>query len=209
MQATRQRIVELLKDCGQATVEELAKAVGLTQMAVRHHLNVLQGENLVATPSVLRNHRPGRPQQLYSLTEAADELFPENYYHLTAYLLDEVKVSRGPSGLNELLYRIANRLAAEAPLPRPGQSQKERLDQLVQLLGDKGFIARWETGSDGYAIHVLACPYRQAARAHNEVCGLDKQIIKNMLNAEPLRVACMASGDERCTYHIRYTVYGR
>ena len=54
MQTTRQKIVELLRELGQATVEELADAVGLTQMAVRHHLNVLRGENLVATSSVRR-----------------------------------------------------------------------------------------------------------------------------------------------------------
>ena len=41
MQATREKIVELLKERGHATVEELADEVGLTQMAVRHHLNVL------------------------------------------------------------------------------------------------------------------------------------------------------------------------
>ena len=207
MQPTRQKIVELLKERGRATVEELADAVGLTQMAVRHHLNVLQAENLVAASSVRRKSHPGRPQQLYALTEAANELFPEEYYHLADYLLDEVKASLGKAGLDELLRRIASRMAAEAPPMRPGQRLEEHLDRAVQFLGQKGFTARWEVAGDKTIfIRMLTCPYRQVAREHNEVCHLDMQIIKEMLNVDPVRLTCMANGDEYCTYRINQSV---
>ena len=200
MQATRQKIIELLKERGQATVEELSDAVGLTQMAVRHHLNVLQGEKLVAAPTVRRRKRPGRPQQLYALTEAADELFPENYCSLTSYLLEEIKQSLGAPGLDALFRRVGDRLAAEVPSPRQGQSPEERLNQLVQLLGEKGFVARWGVEGGQYVVHLLSCPYRQIARQHQEVCSLDRQIIERVLNVSPVKVACLAKGDERCTY---------
>jgi predicted ArsR family transcriptional regulator len=207
MQPTRQKIVELLKERGRATVEELADAVGLTQMAVRHHLNVLQAENLVAASSVRRKSHPGRPQQLYALTEAANELFPEEYYHLADYLLDEVKASLGKAGLDELLRRIASRMAAEAPPMRPRQRLEEHLDWAVQFLGQKGFTARWEVAGDKTIfIRMLTCPYRQIAREHNEVCHLDMQIIKEMLNVDPVRLTCMANGDEYCTYRINQSV---
>ncbi len=207
MQPTRQKIVELLKERGRATVEELADAVGLTQMAVRHHLNVLQAENLVAASSVRRKSHPGRPQQLYVLTEAANELFPEEYYHLADYLLDEVKASLGKAGLDELLRRIASRMAAEAPPMRSGQRLEEHLDRAVQFLGQKGFTARWEVAGDKTIfIRMLTCPYRQVAREHNEVCHLDMQIIKEMLNVDPVQLTCMANGDEYCTYRISQSV---
>jgi predicted ArsR family transcriptional regulator len=207
MQPTRQKIVELLKERGRATVEELADAVGLTQMAVRHHLNVLQAESLVAASSVRRKSHPGRPQQLYALTEAANELFPEEYYHLADYLLDEVKASLGKAGLDELLRRIASRMAAEAPPMRPRQRLEEQLDWAVQFLGQKGFTARWEVAGDKTIfIRMLTCPYRQIAREHNEVCHLDMQIIKEMLNVDPVRLTCMANGDEYCTYRVSQSV---
>ncbi len=202
MQPVRRKIVELLRKHGQATVEELADAVGLTQMAVRHHLHVLNGENLVLASSVRRTSQPGRPQQLYTLTEAADALFPESYYHLADYLLDELKATLDAADLDELLRRIANRMAADAPSIRPGQSPEERLSGLVQLLGDKGFSAQWDMEGDDYVIRVLACPYRQVVREHNEVCRLDMQMIKDMLHVDPMRVTCIANGDEYCTYHL-------
>jgi predicted ArsR family transcriptional regulator len=202
MQPTRQKILELLKERGQATVGELAAAVGLTQMAVRHHLNVLHGENLVVASSVRHRKQPGRPRHLYTLTEAANELFPEDYYHLADYLLDEAKATLGAAGLDELLHRIADRMAAEAPPPKPKQLPEERLDQLVRFLGDKGFTARWGRDGDDYVVRVLSCPYRQVAHVHREVCQLDMQIIKEMLKVEPVQATCMASSDEQCTYFI-------
>jgi predicted ArsR family transcriptional regulator len=172
-------------------------------MAVRHHLNVLYGEKLVSTSSVRRKSQPGRPQQLYALTEAADELFPEDYYHLAAYLLAEVKASLDTSGLDELLRHMAARMMAGAPQLRHGQAPDERLGLLVQLLGDQGFTARWTAQGDDYVVRVLACPYRQIARQHPEVCQLDRHIIAEMLKADPVRLTCLAQGDEQCTYRIR------
>jgi len=202
MQSTRQKIVELLKESGQATVEELAGAVGLTQMAVRHHLNILYGENLVVTSSVRHKKQPGRPQQLYSLTETASKLFPEDYYHLADYLLDEVKDTLGAGGLDQILSQIAEKVATEAPRLRPGQSPEERLDQLVHFLRGKSFTARWGKEGNNYVIRILTCPYRQVARQHNQVCRLDMQIIKEILNANPVTVTCIANGDEYCTYRV-------
>jgi len=202
MQPTRQKIVELLRERGQATVEELASAVGLTQMAVRHHLNVLYGENLVATSSVRRKNQPGRPQQVYALTEAASELFPEDYYHLVDYLLTEAKTVLGAAGLNEMLRRIAFRVLAERPRLPTDLTPEEQLHQLVQFLSDKGFTARWGREGDNYVIRMLACPYRQIARQYHEVCRLDMLMIKETLQVEPVRLSCMATGDEYCTYHV-------
>ncbi len=206
MQPTREKIVELLKERGHATVEELADEVGLTQMAVRHHLNVLQGKDLVEISSVRRKGQPGRPQQLYTLTESANALFPEDYYHLADYLLDEVKATLGTEGLDELLGRIANRMTAEAPSIDPDQTPEARLSQLTQILGDKGFNARWGTEGDDYVIRVLTCPYRQVTREHSEVCRLDMQMIKDTLNVDPVQVTCIANGDEHCTYRISQRV---
>lgn len=204
MQATRQKILELLRERGQATVEELAVAVGLTQMAVRHHLNVLYGEKLVTTSSVRRKSEPGRPQQLYALTEAANGLFPGDYYQLLEYLLAEVKAALDPTSLDDVLRRVAKRMMADASVPRPGQSFEERLVQLVHLLGDNGFTADWGVQGNDYLVRVLTCSYRRIAREHPEVCRLDRHIIAEMLNADPVRMTCLAQGDENCTYRISH-----
>ena len=202
MQTTRQRIIEFLKETGQATVDELAGAVHLTPMAVRHHLNILQADNLIAASTVRRQSRPGRPSQIYRLTEAADGLFPVDYQGLTDYLLHELDLQFGQEGLNKIFMNVAQRLAGEAPPPQENQTFEERLDEVVAFLSKKGFVVCWEAQGDHYMIHAHSCPYRQVARKHAEVCLLDKQVISSMLNTTPTRIACLAADDDHCIYQI-------
>lgn len=199
---TRQKIIEYLKEKDQATVDELADVVSLTPMAVRYHLNVLQKDNLITAPAVRRPKGRGRPQQVYTLTDAADELFPVDYFGLTDYLLDELSLQMGQDGVRQIFCRIAERLACEAPPTRPNQTIEARLDEVVSFLKDKGFVVEWEADGPQYLIHAYSCPYRQVAKNYEDVCLLDKQIISSMLNTEPLRTSCLTSGNSHCTYQI-------
>ena len=72
MQSTRQEILAILKEERQATVEDLAERLELTPMTIRHPLNVLQAQALVAAPKVRRSKKVGRPRLVYTLPEAAD-----------------------------------------------------------------------------------------------------------------------------------------
>ncbi len=206
MHETRQRIIEFLKEKKQATVDELAAIINLTPMAVRYHLNVLQADNLIVAFAVRRQSGPGRPQQVYKLTEAADDLFPEDYRSLTDYLLEEVSARLGKRGMGDLFKNIANRLAAEAPVPADNQPFEERLEEVTNFLSDKGFSVCWNADGNSYLIHAYSCPYRQIARNHNEICLLDKQIITRMLNTTPVRIACLVNDDDHCTYRVTQPV---
>jgi predicted ArsR family transcriptional regulator len=202
MHPTRQRIIEFLKEREEATVEELAAEVKMTPMAVRYHLNVLQADSLISAPAVRHQSGPGRPQQVYRLTEAADNLFPEDYYSLTNYLLDELNSQLDKQDLAEIFRNIARRLASEAPLPPDNQTFEERLDAVIAFLTKKGFVVDWEAEGDSYKIHTHSCPYRQVVKDYREICSLDRQVISTMLNISPTRIACFAVGDEHCTYQV-------
>jgi len=202
MHPTRQHIIEFLKEKEEATVEELAAKVDMTPMAVRYHLNVLQAGNLITTPAVRHQSGPGRPQQVYHLTEAADELFPEDYYSLTNYLLDELNTQLGKKKLADIFSSIARRLAAEAPARKESQTFENRLDDVVVFLTKKGFVLDWEFSGDEYKINTHSCPYRQVVKDHRMICSLDQYVIGTMLGTAPVRVTCLAHGDEHCTYEV-------
>jgi predicted ArsR family transcriptional regulator len=206
MHETRQHIIEFLKEKGQATVDELAHVVDLTPMAVRYHLKVLQADSLIEASTIRHQDGPGRPQQVYKLTDAADEFFPEDYHGLTTYLLDELSLRLGPQGVDEVFHGLANRLASEAPPPRPNQTFEERLTEVIEFLSTKGFTVCWEADGDDYLIHAYSCPYRQVVKDHQGVCQLDKHVIGSMLNAFPTRIACLTTGDHHCTYRISKSI---
>lgn len=201
MQPTRKAIVDILKEQGQATVDELAEQLSLTPMTVRHHLNVLQSQGLVGATQLRYRRSAGRPRHVYTLTEEGDDLFPANYHGLAIRLLDEIEEEVGEDKLRRIFRRVGERLAGEAP-DMKGLPMVERVARVADFLTGKGFISRWEKVEDGYALHQFNCPYRRVSRDHSEVCHMDMALISALLGVEPKRVPGTASSGEHCTYFI-------
>ena len=203
MQSTRQEIVSILREEGQATVEDLAERLELTPMTIRHHLNVLQAQNLVAATKVRRSKKVGRPRLVYGLTDAADELFPHGYGELARRLVSEVKETVGEKETRALFQRIAADLAAEAPPPEKGQTFEDRLDQVSEFLEERGFLSRWEKTDEGYVLTNVNCPYREVTREHGEVCILDLELLERLLDVKPQRRDSMRAGGMVCSFLLR------
>jgi predicted ArsR family transcriptional regulator len=202
MQSTRQEILEILKEERQATVEDLAKRLELTPMTIRHHLNVLQAQGLVAATTVRRSQKVGRPRLVYALTDQADDLFPQSYGELATHLVSEIKETMGPEETEAIFRRIAERISQEAPPALPGQTFEERLDQVTSFLGQQGFIMRWEKGDDGYVLANINCPYRQVTRQHPEVCAMDTELLQQLLGVEPEPLGTLREGDPVCSCRL-------
>jgi predicted ArsR family transcriptional regulator len=199
MQSTRQEILEILKEERQATVEDLAQRLELTPMTIRHHLNVLQAQNLVVAAKVRRSQKVGRPRLVYTLTEAADELFPQSYGELARHLVSEVKETVGEEETRAIFRRIANRIIKEAPAPVEGQTFEDRMEQVTGFLESLGFILRWEKTDEGYIFANINCPYRRVSAEHTEVCTMDTMLLEGLLGVEPQRLGSLREGDAACS----------
>jgi predicted ArsR family transcriptional regulator len=202
MQATRERILNILKQRGQVTVDELSQELGLTAVTVRHHLDILRGEGLVSTPLARRRKAPGRPKHVYTLTEKASGLFPKRYDRLTAQILDEVRLRFSPDEVGQMMKRIGERIANRATLPS-GDDFEIRLVAVVEYLKELGYMPRWEQDGDGgYMIHIANCPYERIALQDRAVCAIDLALLTRLLGSAPQRVASAAQGDHQCAYVV-------
>jgi predicted ArsR family transcriptional regulator len=203
MQDTRKSILDYLKEHGPATVDELAAVLGLTAVTVRHHLDILRGEELVAEPAIRHRSTPGRPQYSYSLTAKASEHFPKNYCDLASKLIEEVKASAEPGLVNVIFEGVAGRLAMTAPPPVPGEPLAHRLDRTVAFLNQYGYVARWESAPQGgYLLHTCNCPYEALAGGNPELCGMDLALVGNLLGQVPQRVSRVVEGAASCAYLV-------
>lgn len=200
MQSTRQEILDILKEDRQATVEDLAQRLELTPMTIRHHLNILQAQNLVEASKVHRSKKVGRPRLVYTLTDAADELFPQSYGELARHLMSEVKQAMGKQEAEAILRRVAERVVREAPRPVEGQEFEERLSRAMDFLHEHGYLSSWEKVGDGYVITNVNCPYRHVTREHDEVCIMDTEILSKLLGVEPQRLTSMSAGEPTCSF---------
>ena len=201
VKSTRDRILQSLLHKPQSTINELAEAVGINPISVRHHLTNLQMEGLVESKE--ERHGVGRPRLIYLLTEEGMERFPTRYLRLTSRLLAQMKASMPQLAVSQLFAQVGENLAADYTEQLKGMTMEERLDTVKELLGEEGFTVEWEKSSDGYRIHEITCPYLQIGQSHPEVCTVDQTLISKMLAVPANKVQCILDGAAHCTYLVQ------
>jgi len=200
MQQTRERILEILKLNGQATVDELSRELVLTPVTIRHHLEVLRSEGLVAPPQARHGGGPGRPQHVYRLAEEADAFFPKNYHDLADAMLAELEARIPPEEMDSFIEGVAARMAANVDLPKDG-GFSARLEAALDFLNMVGHLASVEKKKEGmYLLHIANCPYERVARHRPQPCQIDARLISRLIGVELQRLEQIAAGQGRCTY---------
>lgn len=205
MQETRRTILEILRRRRQATVDEIVAELqqrrgSITAVTVRHHLKLLQEDEMITSPDLKRRSSPGRPQYVYALTDKAHEVFPHNYQRLAEGLLQELQKHLPPEGVNVILEGVADHMAQEADVPQGDIG--ERLDAAVDYLTERGYEAHWEPSADGYVLFTSNCPYHHISGNNIQLCELDIRLVSSLLSVVPRRLAHAAHGDETCSYFI-------
>jgi DeoR family suf operon transcriptional repressor len=201
MKSTRDRILQTLLRQPRRTINELAEAVGINPISVRHHLTNMQVEGLINADE--ERHGVGRPRLVYFLTEHGMERFPTRYLRLTTRLLSQMKDSMPAPVVRKLFSQMADDLAEEYAEQTKGLNMEDRLELARSLLSEEGFTVEWERDGSQYRIHEITCPYLQVGQTHPEVCTVDQTLISRMLAVPAEKVQCILSGDSQCTYIVQ------
>lgn len=207
MHAVRKQILEILKENRTATVAELAAQLEMAAVSVRHHLDILQGDDLICVERVRRKGNVGRPQQIYALTEAAAEYFPNNFATLAEGLVRQMKAVLPPEETRRAFSALACEIAAELNCENLCAGDlEERLDRVAQFLSERGYLASWEQAgespADGYLLHKYNCPYAGVSDSHSEICLMDQALVNELMGCACHRQHSMTENGYRCTYRI-------
>jgi DeoR family transcriptional regulator, suf operon transcriptional repressor len=200
MKSTRERILQTLLSHPRSTINELAEAVNINAISVRHHLTSLQAESLVTAEE--ERHGVGRPRLVYFLTEKGLERFPTSYFRLTNRLLDQMKENFPGPVVSNLFAQMASHMTAGYAQQVQGMSIEEKLNFIKNLLAEEGFSVEWEKQEEHYAIHEITCPYYHVGQSHPEVCMVDQTVISSVLSIPAEKINCVLRGDSHCTYLI-------
>lgn len=207
MHTVRKQILHILKEQGGATVTELAHILDMPPVSVRHHLDLLQGDNLICVERVRRKGSVGRPQQIYALTTEASDVFPNNFACLAEGLMRQMKAVLPPEQVQGAFRSIAAQIASELDASDLDTApMDERLARVTAFLSERGYLARWEqadpTEQEGYLLHKYNCPYAGVSAEHRELCAMDQSLI-NLLVGQPChRIQSLAEDAHCCTYRI-------
>ncbi len=201
-ESTRGQIVMLIRRSGR-TVEELARALGLTDNGVRAHLAPLERDGIVRQRgSVRRSSGGGKPAYVYELTQEAEDLFPKAYEPALRRLLDVLSDQLGPEESEALLRSVGRRLAGEHSMRADGAHV--RLESAVEVLNELGGLAELEEHDGGFVIRGYSCPLAGVTPDHPEVCRMAETLIAELAGV-PVRERCDRGERPRCCFEIAST----
>jgi predicted ArsR family transcriptional regulator len=178
----------------------LAEAADVSPVTVRHHINSLLADGMIEATAVRR--KVGRPYFVYTLSENGQELFPKRYVRLTSRLLDELKTRLPDDMVAEIFKGVVQAILADHTGEFETLSMEKRLDYLVAMLGDEGFLSSWEKTADGYKLIEYSCPYISVGHEHSEVCTFDKELMLTVLQMPVQQHSCMLEGASCCEFSL-------
>jgi DeoR family transcriptional regulator, suf operon transcriptional repressor len=199
--STREKVLQTLLSHPRSTIPEIAEAVGINNISVRHHLNSLQAENLVNFEE--ERHGVGRPRMMYYLTDSGLEKFPTNYMRLAIRMLTQMKSTLPPAAVENFFNSIATEMSTDYQDQARSLTLEGKLNLITKMLQDEGFTVEWEKTGDSYVIRESSCPYFHVGQDHPEVCNVDKTMISNILSIPVEKVSCVLGGSPQCTYVIK------
>ncbi len=207
MHTVRKQILDILKERNQATVADLAIVMEMPAVSVRHHLDILQGDNLIRVERLDRSGGVGRPQQVYALTDDARRLFPNNFAALAGNLVRQIKQVLPPDQVECAFRNMAGELAREFACLPANEPIEERLQRVTEFLNQRGYLAHWQQDGDtqDYLLQKCNCPYSGVAAEHGELCAMDQSLIDQLMGSKCERTHSMAAGASSCTYRISAT----
>jgi predicted ArsR family transcriptional regulator len=199
-QSTREVILHTIKASPESTIDTLAEAADVSPVTVRHHINSLLADGMIEATAVRR--KVGRPYFVYTLSENGQELFPKRYVRLTSRLLDELKTRLPDDMVAEIFKGVVQAILADHAGEFETLSMEKRLDYLVAMLGDEGFLSSWEKTADGYKLIEYSCPYISVGHEHSEVCTFDKELMLTVLQMPVQQHSCMLEGASCCEFSL-------
>ena len=201
---TKRRIIERLKRVESATATDLASEFGLTDTALRQHLDALEEVGMV-TRSIAEPTGRGRPPVHWQLAAASAGAFPDRHGELTVDLIMSVRSTLGNKALDRVIAARADRQAAGYALALADSTDVAvRVRRLADLRTDEGYLAEAITEGDALILIEHHCPIRDAAAACGALCNAELDAFQRALGSDVTvtRTQHVLAGDRRCAYRI-------
>lgn len=200
----RREILNLIRREGPRTVRELCARMGITPVGVRKHLDGLVLEGLVSSTTV---RRPvGRPAQVYALTEAAEDLFPQAYDRALSGVLRHVRDAGGDDLLRQALESHHGEMESACRKACAGaETLAERMEALARVRDAAGYMAEWSQEGDTSVLRQHNCPLARTAREFPQLCDGEMALLERLLGdaGRVERSEHLLAGAHRCTYTVR------
>ena len=204
LSGAKRRIIERLKRAESTTAPELAAEFGLTDTAIRQHLETLESAELVervAAPSAGR----GRPPVHWRLAPSASTLFADRHGDLSVDLIASIRSALGEEALEQVVRaRAARQLATYKSALKGSVSIADRVQRIARLRTAEGYLAEAVESGDDITLVEHHCPIRDAAESCAGLCNAELDLFQRALGTDVVvaREQHLLDGGQRCSYRM-------
>jgi predicted ArsR family transcriptional regulator len=202
---TRDRVARTILENGPTTAAVLAERLGLTQAAVRRHLDALLADGLIEEREPRGNvaRGRGRPARLFAMTEAGRDSFDQAYDDLAASALRFVAEQGGREAVAAFArQRVAELEARYRPVVDAAPDGR-RTEALAGALSGDGYAATARpAAAAGEQLCQHHCPVAHVAEQFPELCEAETEVFARLLGTHVQRLATIAHGDGVCTTYV-------
>jgi predicted ArsR family transcriptional regulator len=203
-ESTRGRLVALLRQ-DTLTVEEMAKALGITDNAVRAQLTSLERDGLIRQHGLRRG--AGKPSYSYALNPEFEPALSRAYLPFLVRLLRELALRLPEKELIEVLRDLGRRWANE--LGRSSGDAKSRVAAASALLNELGGVTEVEERDGRLSIRGRSCPLAVAVQENPRICVAIEALLSELLGTT-VREHCDRNGERaRCCFEVVGGTAGR
>ena len=200
---TRDAVLALLLEQGEAEAGDLARAQGISVQAMRRQLRSLGEAGLVEAST--SSGGPGRPSNRWRLTSRGRRRFPDGSDRFALGLLDSMRATLPEQTVRDLLDQQAEAKAihyrnqlGELPLP-------QRLQRLAALRREEGYATHCDPDDDGrsWRLQELNCSVQRIAEEFPAVCDQELLLIRRTVHdCQVERVHWRLEGGHACGFRI-------
>jgi predicted ArsR family transcriptional regulator len=202
----KKKLLYYLKIMQQAGLEELAKIMKISRMAVHKHLALLQDRGLVEEAVESMGH-VGRPRMMYQLTSQGKTVFPKSYSAIATYALDFIERNMGKEGVTKVLRERQHELFDQYYKRLKDLDFDKQVKELAKIRDEEGYIAESKkeskSGSGKYVLLEYNCPIIYIAEKHWEACSTETELFEKLLGADIETTHRAAKGDLICRFAIK------
>jgi DeoR family suf operon transcriptional repressor len=191
-----------LKRSQPLTARELARTLGVSPNAIRHHLKELEADGLVAYGREQRG--VGAPTFAYRLSAPGEALFPKRYEQTLTELLEHVSARQGREAAVDLFVAHYENLSRRLNAELEGTAPQRRLEAVARVMSDAGYMAEWNAAEGSFRLAEHNCALRAVAERFPEICAAEERFLQRVLAATVERRAHIVSGCNACEYAITF-----
>ena len=212
---TRDRILRDISTLGPITTTALVERLGVTQTAVRRHVENLLQEGLIEShdaSATSGRRRRGRPAKSWVVSARGHAHLRTDYDDLATDAVRFLAEHAGRGAVRAFADTRARELVARCAdgMPSTDAPLTERTAGLVSALQREGYAATARpigvtgkgAGLTGIQLCQGHCPVQHVASEFPEFCDAETEAFSDLLGVHVQRLATLAQGDHVCTTFV-------